>query len=261
MNTRVMENPAPSSSHGVGLLGKFLVFPALLFLLWVAGAAWLPYAIASPGDTWAAFLHGVNRGWMKKELITTLTATFLSFALATVGGVGFAIAVALNRFWAEVWEPILIWLYSVPKIVLYPIILMLFGISSSTSVAFGVVNSVLPVAFILFGVIGRIPPIYMKVARSYGLGRWRSFWQIVMPVAAPSIVTAARLAFCLSFLAVVVAEMLGSRQGLGQELFKAVALNDAGRIFAIAVVLSIIAVAVNALFLVAEHLLFRNRRA
>lgn len=261
MNTTVMNSPAPHPTHGVAIAGKLLVFPALLFVLWVAGAQWLPYAIASPSDTWAAFLHGVNRGWMKKELITTLTATFLSFVIATVAGVGFSIAVALNRFWAEVWEPVLIWLYSVPKIVLYPIILMLFGISSSTSVAFGVVNSVLPVAFILFGVIGNMPSIYMKVARTYGLGRWQSFWQIVMPVAGPSIVTAARLAFCLSFLAVVVAEMLGSRQGLGQELFKAVALNEVGRIFAIAVVLSIIAVAVNALFLVTEHLLFRNRRA
>lgn len=261
MNTTVMNKPAPNPTDGVSVAGKLVVFPALLFVLWVAGAQWLPFAIASPSETWTAFLHGVNRGWMKKELITTLTATLFSFVIATVAGVGFSIAVALNRFWAEVWEPVLIWLYSVPKIVLYPIILMLFGISSSTSVAFGVVNSVLPVAFILFGVIGNIPPIYMKVARTYGLSRWQSFWQIVMPVAAPSIVTAARLAFCLSFLAVVVAEMLGSRQGLGQELFKAVALNEVGRIFAIAVVLSVIAVAVNALFLLAEHFLFRNRRA
>ena len=182
MNTTVMNTPAANPADGVALAGKVLVFPALLFVLWVAGAQWLPFAIASPAETWAAFVHGVNRGWMKKELITTLTATLFSFVIATVAGVGFSIAVALNRFWAEVWEPVLIWLYSVPKIVLYPIILMLFGISSSTSVAFGVVNSVLPVAFILFGVIGHVPPIYMKVARTYGLSRWQSFWQIVMPV-------------------------------------------------------------------------------
>ena len=260
MNTITKSPLSPKREYGAAFVGKLLVFPALLLVLWLVGSQALPFAIASPSETWAAFLHGVNRGWMRKELITTLTATFFSFVIATIGGVGFSIVVALNRFWAAVWEPVLIWLYAVPKIALYPIILMLFGISSSTSVAFGVINSVLPVAFILFGVIGNIPPIYMKVARTYRLSRLQSFWQIVMPVAAPSIVTAARLAFCLSFLAVVVAEMLGSRQGLGQELFKAIALNDIGRIFAIAIVLSVIAVTANALFLVAEHLLFRHRR-
>lgn len=238
---------------------NLLIVPLAIAIIWVIAAQWLPYAVASPEDTYRAILHGVNRGWMKKELGTTMTATFLSSLIATVAGVGFAILIALNKFWGDVFEPVLIWLYSVPKIVLYPIVLMIFGISMSASVGFGVLNSVLPVAFIVFGVIRRVPKVQLKVAQAYGLSRWQSFWEVVMPVAAPSIVTAARLAFCLSFLAVVVAEMLGSRQGLGQELFRAIALNDIARIFGIALVLSIIAVAVNALFLLVQHFLFAKR--
>lgn len=255
LSTRARQHEFPVAAG----LGRLLVFPVVLAFVWVICAHWIPYAVPSPAETWNAFMHGVGRGWMRRELVTTMTATLMSFLIATLIGVGFSILVALNRFWAEVWEPVLIWLYSVPKIALYPIVLALFGISLSTSVAFGVINAVLPVAFIVFRVILNVPPIYLKVARSYNLGRWSTFWHIVMPIAAPSIVTAARLAFCLSFLAVVVAEMLGARQGLGQELFKAVALNEIGRIFAIAILLSIIAVGVNAVFLAVESLLFGKR--
>lgn len=238
---------------------QLLAVPILTVLVWIALAALLPYAVATPEDAFRAVRHGVNRGWMTKELATTLTATLFSTVLSTVLGVGFAIVVALNRFWGDVFEPLLVWLYSVPKIVLYPIVLMIFGLSLSASVGFGVINTVLPVSFLVFGVIRRVPAVMIKVAQSFGLSRWATFREVVIPLAAPTIFTAARLAFCLSFLAVVVAEMLGSRQGLGQELFKAIALNDIARIFGIAFVLSAIAVSVNAVFLVLQGVLFDRR--
>lgn len=239
---------------------RVLVFPVVLAVCWIAAAQWLPYAVASPAQTFDSIMQGVDRGWMRSELATTMTATFLSFVISTVAGVAFSVAIALNKFWGDVWEPVLVWLYSVPKIVLYPIVLMLFGLSLSASVAFGVLNSVLPVAIIVFGTIRAVPAIYLKVSQSYRLTRWESFKEVVMPVAAPSIVTAGRYAFSLSFLAVVVAEMLGSRQGIGQELFRAIALNDIGKIFGIALVLSIIAVLVNAVFLLLQNVLFERDR-
>jgi len=242
-----------------GRTAGLLAVPALTLVLWVVLAWLLPYAVATPEDAIRAILHGIDRGWMTKELATTMTATLISSVLSTVLGVGFAILVALNRFWGDVFEPVLVWLYSVPKIVLYPIVLMIFGLSLSASVGFGVINSVLPVAFLVFGVIRRVPAVLLKVAQSFGLSRWATFREVVVPLAAPTIFTAARLAFCLSFLAVVVAEMLGSRQGLGQELFKAIALNDIARIFGIAFVLSAIAVSINALFLIVQRLLFDRR--
>ena len=181
---------------------------------------------------------GHDRGWVIVALRETLTATFFSFVLATVAGVGFSLVVGLSRFWADVWEPILVWVYSIPKVVLYPVVILLFGISLNASIAFAFISAVFPVAIIAFGAVRAIPPILLKVAASYRLSTWKVFFEVVLPVAAPSIATAARYSFCLSFLGVIVGEMLGTRQGMGQELFKAIALNDIARIFGIALLLS-----------------------
>jgi len=232
-----------------------LATPAVLLVAWLVAAHFLPYAVATPAETMRAIVRGFERGWMQAGLATTLAATGLAFIVSTVLGVAFSLAVALSRFWGDVWEPVLVWLYSVPKIVLYPVVMLAFGISLEASVAFGVINAVLPVAIITFGAIRAVPATLLKVARSYGLGRGSVFREVVLPVALPS-----RYAFSISFLAVVVGEMLASRQGIGQELFKAIALNDIARIFGIALVLTLIAVAVNSAFLVFQRVAFGGRK-
>ena len=45
----------------------------------------------------------------------------------------------------EVAEPILVALYSIPKITLYPVILLLFGLGISAKIAFGVIHGIIPV--------------------------------------------------------------------------------------------------------------------
>ncbi len=237
-----------------------LAFPLLILAVWAALASWLPFAVASPWEAVHAILEGARRGWVQRALQETLTATAAAFVLATVAGVGFSLVVGLNRFWADVWEPILVWIYSIPKVVLYPVVILTFGISLKASIAFAFISAVFPVAIITFGAVRAIPPILLKVAASYRLSPWKVFFEIVLPVAAPSIATATRYSFCLSFLGVIVGEMLGTRQGMGQELFKAIALNDIERIFGIALVLSLIALVINAGLLVVERRVARNAK-
>jgi NitT/TauT family transport system permease protein len=236
---------------------RLAVVPVTLFILWLIGTVVFPSAFATPSETILALREGARRGWLQSGLQTTMTATFAAAALATVAGVVFSIVIALNKFWGDVWEPVLVWLYSVPKVTLFPVVVLIFGISLETSIAFGFINGVLPVAFITFGAIRSVSPIHLRVARVYGLSRWQTFREVVFPVATPSLVTAARYGFSTSFLAVVVGEMLASRQGIGQELFRAIGLHDLGKVFGIALALSVIALLVNSVFLLVQRFVGR----
>ena len=53
-------------------------------------------------------------------------------------------ALGLNRFAGDVADPILGTVYSIPKITLYPIILLIFGLSLTAKVAFGVIHGIFP---------------------------------------------------------------------------------------------------------------------
>jgi NitT/TauT family transport system permease protein len=61
---------------------------------------------------------------------------------------GLAIGVTLgaHRLTGEVAEPILVALYSIPKVTLYPVILLIFGIGMPAKVAFGAIQGIVPVS-------------------------------------------------------------------------------------------------------------------
>ena len=50
-------------------------------------------------------------------------------------------------------EPMLVALYSIPKITLYPIILLVFGLGMSAKVAFGAIHGIIP-SYLLMNAIG-----------------------------------------------------------------------------------------------------------
>jgi NitT/TauT family transport system permease protein len=93
-------------------------------------------------------------------------ATALSFAYALViaYGIGLAIGAWLgaHHLSGAVGEPILVALYSLPKITLYPVILLIFGLGISGKVAFGALHGILPVALLTMAAIRNISPVYLN---------------------------------------------------------------------------------------------------
>ena len=61
-----------------------------------------------------------------------------------------------HRLSGEVAEPILVALYSIPKITLYPVILLLFGLGISAKIAFGVIHGIIPVAIFTMNAVRNI---------------------------------------------------------------------------------------------------------
>ena len=50
----------------------------------------------------------------------------------------------MHRLTGDVAEPMLVTLYSIPKVGLYPIVLLVFGLGISARIAFGVMHGVIP---------------------------------------------------------------------------------------------------------------------
>src|SRR5262249_18462849 len=84
-------------------------------------------------------------------------ATGLAFvyalAVALAGGLAIGLLLGYFRLAGEVFEPIVGAVYSIPKITLYPIILLVFGLTLSAKVAFGALHGIFPmIIFTMSGV-------------------------------------------------------------------------------------------------------------
>ncbi|MGH3327301.1 MAG: ABC transporter permease [Streptomycetales bacterium] len=237
-----------------------LVVPAAVLLLWAAvSAAVGPVAVASPAATFASVGEGFGEGWLTEALGETLRATAGGFALATLAGLWLGFTLGMSPYWGRVLEGPLLSLYSLPKVTLFPLFLLFLGLGTSAVVAFGAFHGVFPLALFLMSGIRGIPEVFLKVGRAYRLPRRKVFTRIVVPETLPAMVVGVRYCFSLTFLGVILAEMFAARSGAGYELMQAISLNRVPRTFAVALVLVVFALLVNAGLLAVQAGVERRR--
>jgi NitT/TauT family transport system permease protein len=150
-------------------------------------------------------------------------------------------------------EPILVALYSLPKITLYPVVLLIFGLGISGKVAFGALHGILPVALLTMAAIRNISPVYLKSARTMKLSQAQTVLTVLFPAMLPEIVSGLRIGLTVTLLGVLLAEMFASKQGLGFLIMNAMSLLQNEEMIAVAVLLFTFAALANALLLWAEH--------
>jgi NitT/TauT family transport system permease protein len=234
--------------------GDFLILLLALLAVWqglyaIAGET----TITSPAAT-LAHLGGLMR---TEQFWGNVAETGQAFAMAVVisllGGVGLGTLLGLNRTSGVVSEPILLSLYSLPKVTLYPLVLLCFGLGISAKVAFGAMHGLIPVAIFTMKAIMQIKPVCMRTARVLRLSPRQVAMTVALPAVLPEVLAGARLGVSLSLLGVLIGEMFASKRGLGYLINNAMGLGDIATIMAVALFLAIFAVALNALLLLIDH--------
>lgn len=181
-----------------------------------------------------------------------------ALAIALIGGLAIGLVLGASRIAGEVAEPMLVALYSIPKITLYPVILLLFGLGISAKIAFGVIHGIIPVAIFTMNAVRNIRGVYLKAARAMRLTPLQTAWTIILPAALPEIVSGFRLGFALTLLGTLIGEMFASQRGIGYMLVKAMETNDVETVMALATMLIALATAASAGLLWMDHKLHRR---
>jgi ABC-type nitrate/sulfonate/bicarbonate transport system permease component len=79
--------------------------------------------------------------------------------------------------------------------------------------------------------VGRAPIARQRAAECLGANRWQIFVLVLVPSAAPYIVTGMRIAMASSFMSIIPAEILAADSGIGYLLQKSSMLLQTNRIF------------------------------
>jgi NitT/TauT family transport system permease protein len=239
-------------------IGRIAV-PIVILVLWQLGAElYGQFALATPLETLETAVDGFQEGWMIDDLLVTLTTLLIAYIIAVVSGVWIGIMLGLNRFWQEVFEPAILGTYSIPKITLFPIFLLIFGLGMDSMIAFGWFHGVFPVLILTMSAMATIDDTHMNVAQSLGLSQWQRFKEVIVPSILPGLVIGLRLGFSLTFLGIIIGEMFAARTGLGHSLMLYMETVQVDRMLAIITVLVLVAATINAVFYIIETRLRRR---
>lgn len=176
-------------------------------------------------------------------------ATMYPFVLAvvieTVAGVAIGLFLGVNRLAQQVFEPILVGFYALPKIVFYPIILLTLGIGVASETTFALLHGILPITLFTMNAVRLMRPIYMKTARVLKLTRFQTLRSVAFPAVMPEIFTGLRIGYSATLLGVLFSEMFGSKSGLGFLLMNAIQSNRVSDVFSVALLLAVFAITMN----------------
>ena len=127
------------------------------------------WAAGQPKETveTAAALLGSENFW--GHALASGRAFGASLLLSCAGGVAIGLALGAHRFSGAVAAPMLTALYTIPKVTLYPMVLLVFGLGISAKVAFGVMHGIIPVAIFTMNGVRNIHAVYFRAARAMRL--------------------------------------------------------------------------------------------
>lgn len=239
-------------------LDTALLMVALL-ALWQAGTLVLGRdALPSPLATVSKLAAIMADEDFPRHAWETARAFLTALVISLVAGLLLGLALGAHRLAGEVTEPMLAALYSIPKITLYPVILLLFGLGISAKIAFGVIHGIIPVILFTMNAVRNIRAVYLRAARALRLTLAQTAVTIVVPAALPEIVSGFRIGFALTLLGTLIGEMFASQRGIGYMLVKAMETGDTGTVTALALLLVVLATLASALLLALDRRLRRH---
>jgi NitT/TauT family transport system permease protein len=233
---------------------NMVILIAGLFVFWeLAYLVVGDVALRSPWQTiqFLGKLMQTDLFWL--HLADSLKAFAVALVIAVVLGLLIGFALGLHRLSGEAMEPMLVALYSIPKITLYPIILLAFGIGISAKIAFGAIHGIIPVALFTLSAVRTTRPILIKTGRVLKLSPAVMVREILFPAAVPEIFTGIRVGFSLTLIGTVLGEMFAAQRGLGYLLMSAISLYNVDLIMSVTFLLVVLAAAVNMVLLVIDR--------
>jgi NitT/TauT family transport system permease protein len=222
-----------------------LLVIAILGLWTLASLFFGPTVWPDPLHTFGQIRIEISDAEFGDHLAETSKAFFIALCISLIGGIVIGILLGARRLAGDVFEPLLIALYSIPKISLYPIVLLMFGLGISAKIAFGAIHGIIPMVIFTMTAVRNIRPVYMRSIRTHRLSAWQGAIHVLIPAAVPEIVAGLRIGFSLTLLGTLLGEMFASQRGIGHLLMRAIDRNDAPTIMALAVMLFLFATTVS----------------
>jgi ABC-type nitrate/sulfonate/bicarbonate transport system permease component len=232
----------------------WLAFGALL-LFWeitARAAPTLQLYIPPLSQTLRALGQLLLSGAIAKHLGVSLIRFSAGYLLAAA--IAVLLGIVLGYFhWLHVCLEMLIeFLRPMPSVAIIPVAVLMLGIGDSMIVAVTVYASMWPILINTIDGVRHIESTLVDTGRSFGLGRGRILWQIILPGASPYIVTGLRIGLSIALILVTTAEMIVGSNGLGFFILDEERSMNSANMYAGIIVVAVLGYALNRGFLTLE---------
>jgi NitT/TauT family transport system permease protein/taurine transport system permease protein len=177
----------------------------------------------------------------------TLVEIALASLIACVGGVAFGVLMGALPIAALTLTPILSAIIAVPLVILYPVLVVWFGIGPPSKIVYGALIAFFPIALTTMLGVRAVDPSYAVMARAMGAPRWRVLVSVMVPLALPAVIAGLRIGLAFIIISVVQGEMVAAFDGLGFWISYHRTIFNTGHVYLGIILTLILAVGLNSI--------------
>src|SRR3984957_4444106 len=216
------------------LISRFLVDNALF--------------LAAPSQIAVAIYNLAGTGQLWHHLGVSAAEFALGYVIASVLGIALGLAMASSVTAKRALQPWGSGFYATPPIALAPLFILWFGIGIWSKVIVVITLVLFPVAINTEAGLRTTSERLIEMLRSFGASPRQIFFKVSLPSAVPFILAGLKLGIGRGLIGVVVAELFGSRAGLGRLISQSADAFNMPELFAGVIVLAIAGIVMTAGF-------------
>ena len=184
------------------------------------------FLIGTPAGIWKRFIDSVRDYSLFIDTGYTLWEALLGFVIGTVVGTVFGLSLWYSKWAAQITEPFIVAINSVPKIALAPIILLWFGTGLGAKVVLVVSMTAIIALIAAHQATKDADKDLQSLLYSMGGNKHQIFFEVVVPSSLPAIVSNFRINVGFGLVGAVVGEFISSKAGLGHMIYNASSLYE-----------------------------------
>jgi NitT/TauT family transport system permease protein len=178
------------------------------------------------------------------SLLASTQDSLRRLAIGYVSGAALGIALGLwlglSSWSRALFEPWLIVTYPIPKLALYPLLVLIVGLGEPPIIILLAIAVFYVIAINLIAGVLAIRPVILDVGRDCGASFWQLVRTVALPASLPHIMTGLEISMGIAYIVLIAAEFVGAKSGLGSVIWNSWQLFDVAPMYVSIVTISIL---------------------
>lgn len=234
-----------------------VLVPVALLAIWQLSSTvgWTSeYTLPPPSAILAAYTELWSNGDLQAALPVSLQRAGIGLFFGVTIGLVLGLFAGLWKIGEEVFDAPLQMLRTIPFIAVVPLFITWFGIGEQPKIILIAAATVFPVYLNTYHGVRGVDKKLIEAGQIFGLNGWRLAAQVILPTALPAALTGIRYASGVALLALVLAEQINAREGIGYLLNNANQNQRPDIVIAGILVYALLGIVVDIVMRLIEHL-------
>jgi NitT/TauT family transport system permease protein len=194
-----------------------------------------PVLLPPPSAVWNVLSE--NSEILLQHALPTTIETVVSFVIATLLGIGLAVAITFSAWVREALYPNIVMFQLIPKIALAPLFIVWLGVGSKSCITVAIFIAFFPVVVSTAAGLVSAKPEVLLLCRSLTASEWQIFRLARFPYAMPFVFAGMKVGVTMAMIGVIVGEFITAQAGLGYIIMFASSAGETATVLAAIVLL------------------------